>query len=155
MIQVHPNYKGESFLSCGGEMTSTDTLGRLHRLCTRQFPSTGGELAGTEPTRPPRQAELDTPPQEGNCRSTGGELASTELTRPPRQAELDTPPQEGNCRSTGGELAGTEPTRPPRQAELDTPPQEGNCRPYCRGPSKNTLTRILIPSISSTRKVSV
>ena len=47
-------------------MSSTNTLGRLHRLCTRQFPSTGGELAGTEPTRPPRQAELDTPPQEGN-----------------------------------------------------------------------------------------
>ena len=23
-------------------MTSTDTLGRLHRVCTRQFPSCGG-----------------------------------------------------------------------------------------------------------------
>ena len=35
-------------------------------------PSTGGELAGTEPTQPPRQASLATPPQEGNCPSTGG-----------------------------------------------------------------------------------
>ena len=38
-------------------------------------PSTGEELAGAEPTQPPRQAEPDTPPKEGNC----------------------LPPQEGNC----------------------------------------------------------
>ena len=37
---------------------------KMHKLDT---PSTGGELAGAEPTQPPRQAELDTPPQEGNC----------------------------------------------------------------------------------------
>ena len=74
--------------------------------------STGGELPGADMGQPPRQAELDTPPQEGNCLvqirettpssrachpSEGGELPCADMRQPPRQAELDTPPQEGNC----------------------------------------------------------
>ena len=113
---------------------------------------------------PPRQAEPDTPPQEGNCwvrRGVGGASGCT----PPRQAEPDTPPQEGNCQppeegNCRVQIRGHHPVRrsltplrrrgiPPRQAELDTPPQEGNCRLhrrgmircYWRGPSRNTLTR--------------
>ena len=35
------NRRGGPFPSCGGEMSSTDTLGRLHRVCTRRRSLTG------------------------------------------------------------------------------------------------------------------
>ena len=35
--------------------------------------------------------------QEGNCRVRFGEVGGASGCTPPRQAELDTPPQEGNC----------------------------------------------------------
>ena len=81
-------------------------------------PSEGGELAGAEPTRPPRQASLATPPKEGNG-----------LALCLYRHEATTPSSFACHPSAGGELAGTEPTQLPRQAELDTPPQEGNCLP--------------------------
>ena len=36
------------FPSCGGKMTSTDTLLQSHRVRTRQFPSCGGEMTSTD-----------------------------------------------------------------------------------------------------------
>ena len=72
---------------------------------------------------PPRQAELATPPQEGNCRV---------------QVRCDcssvfvlgiSPPQEGNCRLRLGELENASSCTPPCQASPATPPQEGNGLP--------------------------
>ena len=62
LFQQPPRICTGQFPSCGGEMTSTDTLGRLHRVCTRrrsltgwwpgictgQFPSCGGEMSSTD-----------------------------------------------------------------------------------------------------------
>ena len=53
------------FPSCGGELTILRHDATTPSGCACH-PSEGGELAGTELTQPPRQAELDTPPQEGN-----------------------------------------------------------------------------------------
>ena len=92
-----------------------------------------GELEGASGCTPPRQAELDTPPKEGNCRLRFGELEGASGCTPPRQAELDTPPKEGNCRLRFGELEGASGCTPPRQAELDTPLEEGNCLVQIRG----------------------
>ena len=98
------------------------------------FASTGGELAGTEPTQPPRQASLDTPPQGGIVclHRRGISWYRTHTTTPSSGA---CHPSEGGelFASEGGELAGTEPTQPPRQASLATPPQEGNCLPPVEG----------------------
>ena len=87
----HPSRGGEWSASTGGgiswyrtHMTTPSgcALPPLHRRGISWYrthtttpsgyachPSTGGELAGTEPTQPPRQAAPATPPQEGNCRS--------------------------------------------------------------------------------------
>ena len=120
-------------------------------------PSTGGELAGAEPTQLPRQASPATPPQEGNWWRGAVKMVQNPHNHPVRLrlpplrrrgivclhrrgiggAERSrwyrpgtTTPSGFACHpSTGGELAGTEPTQPPRQAELDTPPQEGNTTP--------------------------
>ena len=102
---------------------------------------------------PPRQAELDTSPQEGNC------LVQIRCHHPVKRS-LTSPPQEGNCLvqiaggiattpssgachpSIGGRLPCADTGPPPRQAELDTPPQEGNCLVQIRGhhPVKRSLT---------------
>ena len=87
-------------------------------------------MTGADAMPPPRQVELDTPPEEGNttpsgcaCHpSTGGELTGADAMPPPRQVELDTPPEEGNttpsgcaCHpSTGGELTGADAMRQPQ-----------------------------------------
>ena len=82
-------------------------------------PSKGGELPYADTRTPPRQAELDTPPEEGNCRlqRRGISWYKTHTTTPSGYA----------CHpSRGGELACADTRQPPRQAELDTPPEEGN-----------------------------
>ena len=100
---------------------------RTHATTPSSFachPSTGGELAGTEPTRS-HPVKLRLPPLHRRgivClhrRGIGG-WCRTHTTTPSGCA----------CHpSTGGELAGAEPTQPPRQAAPDTPPQEGNTTP--------------------------
>ena len=120
--------------------------------------------ADTKPGAPPGQAELDTPPQEGNCRvqtrynhpdslvyleldhpSTGGELLSADTKPPPRQAELDTPPQEGNCRvQTRCGCSSV-------SVLVISPPQEGNCSVQIRShhPVKRSLTPLHRRGIAS------
>ena len=93
----------------------------------------GGELAGTEPTQPPRQAAPATPPEEGNCRvqRRGISWYRTHTTTP---SGFDRHPSAGGeLPLRFGELEGASGCTPPRQAELDTPPQEGNCRVRMRG----------------------
>ena len=63
--------------------------------------STGGELAA---------------PQEGNYLLVRFSWIWWLCRTPPRQAELDTPPQEGNCRLQGRGIAGADMTKLPRQA---------------------------------------
>ena len=71
--------------------------------------------------------------RRGIAASRGGELPCADTRTPPRQAELDTPPQEGNCLARTSGVSLIVRRTPPRQAELDTPPQEGNCRLRRRG----------------------
>ena len=108
-----------------------------------------GELGGASGCTPPRQAEPDTPPEEGNCRYGLGNLRAQAVVHHPvgrsptplhrrgiswYRTHTTTPSGFARHPSRGGELP---------------PPQEGNCclqrrgmvRPYWRGPSRNTLTR--------------
>ena len=84
---------------------------------------------------PPRQAELDTPPKEGNCRYGLGNLRAQAVVHHPVKRSLTPLQRRGIAASEGGELplrfgelGGASGCTPPRQAELDTPPEEGNCR---------------------------
>ena len=100
-----------------------------------RHPSTGGELLSADTTQPPRQAELDTPPQEGNCSVQIRHNHPVGLRPPPlhrrgiAQCRYDTTTPSGFARhpSTGGELLSADTTQPPRRASPATPPQEGNC----------------------------
>ena len=99
----------------------------------------------TDTKQPPRQAEPDTPPQEGNgpapylyrheattssggaCHpSTGGEWSGTILVqiRGNHPVRLRLPPLHRRGMIWHYTCADTR--QPPRQAEPDTPPQEGN-----------------------------
>ena len=91
---------------------SADAMQSLQCICTRHLPSTGGELACADTGTPPRQAELDTPPKEGNCPppEEGNWLVQTRHNHPVRRSRrvqtrcnrpsvfvLDiSPPEEGN-----------------------------------------------------------
>ena len=135
-------YSGGKLRARGG-WVCIDTAQSPQCICARHLPSTGGELfaseggelAGTEPTPPPRQASLATPP-------TGGELFASDRRGISWYRTHTTTPSSFACHpstggelfaSEGGELAGTKPTQPPRQAAPATPPQEGNCLPPQEG----------------------
>ena len=108
--KVSMHRRSEPFLSCGGELTYSQT--RCHHPVRLRLPPLrrrGISWYRTHTTTPSGCA----------CHpSTGGELTIL-------RHDATTPSGCACHPSTGGELAGTEPTQPPRQAELNTPPQEG------------------------------
>ena len=98
---------------------------------------------------PPRQAEPDTPPEEGNCCYGLGSWGAQAVVHHPVKRSLTPLQRRGIDASRGGELllwfgelGGASGCTPPRQAELDTPPQEGNCFVQIRGhhPVRRSLT---------------
>ena len=124
-------------------------------------PSTGGELPCADTGPPPRQASLDTPPQEGNCPVQIPGHHPVKLRLPPlhrRGIALcrygATTPSSFACHpSIGGELPCADTGPPPRQASLATPPQEGNCPVQIRSHHpvrlrRRVQTRCNRPSVS-------
>ena len=94
--------------------------------------SRGGELADTDATTPSGCACH--PSTGGELPFQGRELPCADTMTPPRQAELDTPPGEGNCRSRRGigGYGCHHPVRlrlPPLQRRGIAAPQEGNTTP--------------------------
>ena len=128
------------------------------RGTTPSLTFTGGELAGAEPTRPPRQAELDTPPREGNWLVQNPRNHPVRLRPPPLRRRgiadlrrrgiggcrypcnhpvgLRPPPLQGNCFV---QITRT----PPRQASPATPPEEGNW--LVQNPRDHPVKRSLTP----------